>query len=108
MRIGTWNLEGRWSANHLALIRGQECDLWLLTEVPVDASIPGMWSHRTEHAMGRGKTWAGIFGNIEAVAQPDPHPATAMVLCDDFRVMSSVLPWRGCGTAWAGSTWKRR
>ena len=104
MRIGTWNLEGRWSSQHLALLQDQDCDVWLLTEVHTDASIPGMKAHRTQQAMGARKTWAGIFSSVDVAKQPDPHPATAMVLCDGFRLMSSVLPWRSCGGSWAGST----
>jgi hypothetical protein len=104
VRIGTWNLDGRWSADHLALIQSQECDIWLLTEVPADASLPRMKGHRTKHEMTPGKTWAAIFASLEVIPQPDPHPASAMVLLDDFRVVSSVLPWRGCGSSWEGAT----
>lgn len=32
MRIGTWNLAGRWDARHLALIEAMDCDVLLLTE----------------------------------------------------------------------------
>jgi hypothetical protein len=34
VRIGTWNLEGRWWPDHLHLLEAAGCDLWLLTEVP--------------------------------------------------------------------------
>jgi hypothetical protein len=54
--------------------------------------------------MTPGKAWAGIFAGMEFLPQPDPHPASAMVLVEDFRVMSSVLPWRGCGPSWEGAT----
>ena len=104
MRIGTWNLEGKWSCGHLALLQSQGCDVWLLTEVPTAASIPGMVAHRTAQPMGLRKTWAGIFSNVDVMTRPDPHPATAMADCDGFRLMSSVLPWRSCGTSWEGST----
>jgi hypothetical protein len=33
MRIGTWNLAGRWDARHERLMRDQACDVWLVTEV---------------------------------------------------------------------------
>lgn len=104
MRIGTWNLEGKWSADHLALLEGQECDVRLLTEVPIEASVPNMVTCRTAEAMGPRKSWAAIFSIGDLVAQPDPHPATAMALCDGVRLMSSVLPWRSCGASWDGST----
>jgi hypothetical protein len=104
VRIGTWNLEGKWSSDHLALLQDQECDVWLLTEVPTQASIPGMAAHCTVSPMGPRKTWAGIFSIVDVIAQPDPHPATAMAQCDGLRLMSSVLPWRSCGASWEGST----
>jgi hypothetical protein len=63
-----------------------------------------MTAHRTAQAMGSGKTWAGVFTNVNVRTQPDPHLATAMVVGDGFRVMSSVLPWRSCGALWEGST----
>ena len=95
---------GKWSSDHLALLQGQECDVWLLTEVPTDTSVPGMVAHRTVQSMGPGKTWAGIFSIVDIIPQPDPHPATAMAHCDGLRFMSSVLPWRSCGAAWEGAT----
>jgi hypothetical protein len=104
VRIGTWNLAGRWSSDHLALLQDQECDVWLLTEVPTEASIPGMTAHRTVSPMEPRKTWAGIFSAFDVIAQPDPHHATAMVHCDGLRLMSSVLPWRSCGASWEGSS----
>ena len=33
LRIGTWNLEGRWTADHLAFMVDLDCDVWLVTEV---------------------------------------------------------------------------
>ena len=104
MRIGTWNLEGKWSSRHLALLQGQECDVWLLTEVPLEASVPGMTVHYTAQAMGPRKAWAGIFSSLDLTTQPDPHPATAMAHCEGSRLMSSVLPWRACGPSWDGAT----
>jgi hypothetical protein len=104
VRIGTWNLEGKWSSDHLALLEDEDCDVWLLTEVPTKASIPGMTAHRTAQPMGPRKTWAGIFSGVGIMTAPDPHPATAMALSDGFRLMSSVLPWRSCGAPWEGST----
>lgn len=104
MRIGTWNLEGKWSSDHLDLLQGQECDVWLLTEVHTDTTVPGMVAHRTMQSMGPTKTWAGIFSIVDIIPRPDPHPATAMAHCDGLRFMSSVLPWRSCGAAWEGAT----
>jgi hypothetical protein len=39
MRIGTWNLDGRWSADHGRFLTEEECDIWLLTEVPAALSL---------------------------------------------------------------------
>jgi hypothetical protein len=104
MRIGTWNLEGKWSPAHLALMDREHCDVWLLTEVHIDASIPGMQVHRTAELMGPRKTWAAIFSTSDLEPQPDPHRATALAHVDGLRLMSSVLPWRSCGPSWPGST----
>jgi hypothetical protein len=104
VRIGTWNLEGKWSPDHLALMDREDCDVWLLTEVHVDALISGMQVHRTAELMGPRKTWAAIFSTADVDPQPDPHRATALVHIDGHRFMSSVLPWRTCGPSWPGST----
>lgn len=32
MRIGTWNLAGRWSPDHRDHLLGADCDVWLPTE----------------------------------------------------------------------------
>jgi hypothetical protein len=41
MRIGTWNLAGRWSEIHQLMLHDLECDVWLLTEVPWECELPG-------------------------------------------------------------------
>ena len=41
MRIGTWNLAGRWSAHHAGLLLAADCDVWLLTEVNERTTLPG-------------------------------------------------------------------
>lgn len=103
MRIGTWNLEGKWSPQHLELLLREDCHVWLLTEVHVKTSIPGMQVHRTAELMGPHKSWAAIFSIADATAAPDPHRATATAHIDGFRFMSSVLPWRTCGPSWPGA-----
>lgn len=104
VRIGTWNMDGKWSPDHLALLQREESDVWLLTEVHLQASIPGMQVHRTAELMGRQKTWAAIFSTVDVAASADPHRATALARIDGFGFMTSVLPWRSCGSSWAGST----
>lgn len=105
MRIGTWNLAGHWSTDHLELLSRQECDVLLLTEVHPEASLPGMHVHRTSQPMGELKTWAAIFSKAGSVlVEPDPHWATVAVRIGDLTVISSVLPWRSRGPEWGGST----
>ena len=40
LRIGTWNLDGRWTADHLACMAGLDCDVW---QPPTRAS---RWDYR--------------------------------------------------------------
>ena len=103
MRIGTWNLAGRWSPEHAGLLQRQECDLWLLTEVPDRLSLDGWTVHRTQAEMSPGRAWAAVAAPV-LQPQPDPHPASAAALVDGRYVCSTVLPWRACGTEppWRG------
>jgi len=98
VRIGTWNLAGRWSPQHLELLGAQECDVWLLTEVRTDVSLPGYESHVTVGTMATGRHWAGIFCRGQLEPMPDPHPASAAALAFGQYWCSSILPWRSCGT----------
>ncbi len=38
MRIGIWNLDGRWGREHRSFLDPQDCDVWQMTEVRVDVS----------------------------------------------------------------------
>ncbi len=105
MRVGTWNLEGRWSQDHLALLAAQECDVWLLTEVRHDTSLPGFGSHLTTAKMSERKHWAGVFSRNQIDPLPDPHPASAAAVGMGLVWCSSILPWRTCGTTpWGEGT----
>lgn len=104
MRIGTWNLEGRWSPEHEALLVEQACEVWLLTEVHISTTIPGMQVHRTAELMGPQKSWAAVASTGRILGEPDPHRATASAEVAGTRFICSVLPWRACGTSWQGST----
>jgi len=97
-------MDGKWSPAHQALLEQEACDLWLLTEVHVDARISDMGGHHTASLMGSKKTWAAIFSAAQATPFPDPHPASAMAEVEGIRFISSVLPWRGCGTPWEAGT----
>jgi hypothetical protein len=41
MRIGTWNLAGRWDARRRELIERLDVDVWLFTEVSERSDLPG-------------------------------------------------------------------
>ncbi|TIC85683.1 endonuclease/exonuclease/phosphatase family protein [Nocardioides sp. GY 10127] len=116
MRIGTWNLAGRWGDAHLRLLESLACDVLLLTEVSERVEVPGMHRHLTRGVMAPRRRWAGVFSIGPLRPLPEPHGATALaeVTADDGdeRVVlaSSVLPWRSCGSAqpWVGTTSKER
>lgn len=98
MRIGTWNLEGRWDARHLALIEAMDCDVLLLTEVREDVAIPGFNVHLGGLEMVRGRWFAAVAARLPLRPLPDPHGASAMAAVDGLGFCSSVLPWRNCGS----------
>lgn len=104
MKIGTWNLAGRWTPAHEDLLLGQECDVWLLTEVSDRLWLEG-WHHVwTTEPMATERNWAGVFTADPLEALPDPHPASAAARVDGVTFCSSILPWRSCGTEapWVG------
>lgn len=99
MRIGTWNLAGRWSARHRALLEDAACDVWLLTEVPAALSLDGGRLVRSA-AMGDAKSWAAIWSSMVTDELPSPHPAAALAAVGDLRVCCCILPWRGARPTW--------
>jgi hypothetical protein len=104
LRIGTWNLQGRWDERHLDLLSEHACDVWLVTEVNERVDLPGYHEARTEALMAPRRAWAAVFTADRSQPQPDPHPATAATSARGVRFWSSVLPWRSCGGAptWHG------
>ena len=106
MRIGTWNLEGRWSPDHERMLVERDCDLWLLTEVADGTRLQGYASVTTKAPMQPGKAWAAVLSRRPIEALPDPHPASAAGRVGDLLVCASVLPWRSSGgdAPWCGST----
>lgn len=97
VRIGTWNLAGRWSPAHRDLLAAQDCDVWLLTEVRIDIDLPGYNAHLTKAQMAPGRRWAGVFSRSALTAMPDLHVASACAVVDGVTFCSTVLPWRSCG-----------
>ena len=99
MRIGTWNLDGRWAANQQQLIEKELCDVWLLTEVPKSFAFDGgdiFWSM----PMTKDKAWAGVWSNGNAAPSPSTHPAAATAIRDGVLYCSCVLPWRAARPWW--------
>lgn len=110
MRIGTWNLAGRWSEPHLQFLAQMNCDVLLLTEVSDRVELPGFDGHVSDRLMARRRHWAGIWSRHPLTALPDPHGASAMAEVMGHRVCSSILPWRSCGARepWVGTTTAER
>lgn len=105
MRVGVWNLEGSWSADHAHLLAAAECDVWLLTDVRPRVTLEGYHQHLSAAAHDGGRHWAGILTRDPIVTLPDPHPASAAAWVDDVLFCSSVLPWPFADedTPWAGA-----
>ena len=100
MRIGTWNLEGKWSPDHEAVLLHLNCDVLLLTEPPVVMEFGEYRSHTTSRLMGPSKYWAAILTTRSMKPVDDPHPASAAAYVDDSLVCSSVLPWSLANEHW--------
>ncbi len=110
VRIGTWNLAGRWSDDHLAFVTDLRCDVLLLTEVSDRVDLPGMDGYLSQRQMARRRHWAGIWSRHPMTPLPDPHGASAMAETLGLRFCSSILPWRTCGShePWVGSNTHER
>jgi hypothetical protein len=106
VRIGTWNLQGRWDQRHIDHIQAMSCDVLLLTEVSERAELPGTRIHASVMMMAPRRYWSAVATRLPLFALADPHGASAMAEIDGLRVCSSVLPWRSCGAAppWTGLT----
>jgi len=111
-RIGTWNLDGKWSSEHRSILFAQRCDVWLLTEVSTEILDDDLVTseyhiHHTSKLMLQGKYWSAILTAGELTPLPDPHPASAAALIDGIVYCSSILPWGTCGSEpdepWTGS-----
>lgn len=104
MRIGTWNLAGRWSESRAEFLASLECDVLLLTEVHHETRVPGLRGRTTYGLMAPDRFWAGVFSAGSQIGYPDPHGAAAMAVVDGITCCSSVLPWRSCGSGqpWVG------
>lgn len=104
MRIGTWNLDGRWVPRHRDLLLKQDCDVWLLTEVAADFQLDEYHVYLTAEVMDRGQHWADLLSRRPLTPLPDPHPASVAARGGGVTYCSTVLPWRSCGgqPPWVG------
>ncbi|MGN6605644.1 MAG: endonuclease/exonuclease/phosphatase family protein [Jatrophihabitans sp.] len=104
LRIASWNMEGRWSARHAALIEQLDADVLLLTEVHRDLDPVSLGFHHSTPMMRPHKWWAAIASPRPMAALPDPHPASVAADVDGVTFVCSILPWRGAsGEPWQGS-----
>lgn len=105
VRIGTWNLQGRWDERHLGVLTAMRCEVLLLTDVSERVSVPAATLHATELRMAARRYWAAVVSIHPMRPLVDPHGASAMAEVAGLRVCSSVLPWRSCGARppWNGS-----
>lgn len=105
VRIGTWNLAGRWTPDHEAFLQDLDCDVLLLTEVSERLDLAGYQMHRGEAVMAPRRRWAAVLSRQGLVPMPDPHPASAMATVGDWTYCSSILPWQSCGdqAPWVGA-----
>ena len=118
MRIGTWNLDGKWEDAHRQVLLDQDCHIWLLTEVSPDAKdvqpLPGYQCHLSVGTMVdklKQQRWAGILCRDTMKMEPmlpDPHAASAAAIIDGRTYCSTVLPWGNCKKdephPWVGDT----
>lgn len=106
MLIGTWNVQGRWSLAHRALLEGHACDVWLLTEVNDDLELTGFQIHRSIAVMAQRRRWSAVLTREPAHKLPDPHPASVAVKIGGTTYCASILPWRSCGhrPPWVGES----
>ena len=104
MRIGTWNIAGRWSDPHQDLLVSADCDVWLLTEVNERTVVSGFELHASTLLMAPKRRWAAVASRLPMTPEPDPHPASARVRISSTTYVSSILPWKGCGSLspWVG------
>jgi len=93
MRIGTWNLEGRWSADHAAFMERAGCDVWLLSIVQDAFALHNGETARSE-LMGDDVAWSAVWSAAGLEALEPTHPAVACARVGELLACSSVLPWR--------------
>src|SRR5665647_481766 len=61
MRIGSWNLHGRWSDEHAKFLERLDCNVWLLTEVRTDVHLAGSHQVVTKALMTQDRHWSAML-----------------------------------------------
>lgn len=115
MRIGTWNVDN-WllTDKHKNLIIGENCDVWLITELPAgwvnDRKFSDFHCHRSKGVMGRNQHWAAVLSFRPLIPLEDPHQASAAASVNGIMFCSTILPWRGSGGEhpWVGENHSAR
>jgi hypothetical protein len=111
VRIGTWNLGGRWGGGHRRLMLDADCQVWLLTGVPETFDLVGTLAPSAEMPVhGERRLWAAVWSPDPLTALASPHRAAALARQGDLLLCSCVLPWRGAAHIWpdAGDTTAER
>lgn len=106
MRIGTWNLAGRWTPAHQQFLEDANCEIWLLTEVNERVELDGFERHLATGLMAQRRRWAGVYSRSPLQPLPDPHVASAAAVVEGTTYCSTILPWRSCGglPTWPGAS----
>jgi hypothetical protein len=113
MRIGTWNLDNKWSDKHRDLLLDENCDVWLLTEanrkaLDTGGRMAGFRCHPSAGTMSRKQHYAAVLTHLSFSPLSGPHAASAAVKINDVTYCSTILPWRGCKrtapSLWVGGT----
>lgn len=114
VRVGTWNLDGRWDSRCQSALTRVAADVWLLTGLAERAALPGYRTHPCAAPLVAGRRWSAVLvrEGARTVARwdGDLHPASAAVVVGGVAYCSSVLPWRSCGRdhPWEGTTTAER
>lgn len=73
VRIGTWNLDAKWTGVHASALVAADCDAGLLTEVKPNVTVNGysaVWSPAT---MSRGQHYAALLSRLPTSELEAPH-----------------------------------
>ena len=71
MRIGTWNMQGRSDSRQLEFMAREDCDVWLLTEVP-DTFAMAPRTAMFSDAMSPGRVWSAVCAGWPRWPARDP------------------------------------